>query len=296
MNLLKEVGNDRLVIMVTHNPDLAKEYSTRIVNLKDGKITGDTNPYVLRGRRKKAEHKNLGKAHMGLFTAFQLSLKNLLTKKGRTILTAFAGSIGIIGIALILSVATGFQNYIDKIQEDALSSYPLTIMDETADATSLLLSFSGAENEEGDGKTITEKQNIANMFESVGKNDLKSFKEYLEEHNDEVNNLTKMVKYYYDVVPFVYTKNIKGEIYKSNPSDTFKTLMGGATSSQFMNMSVFGELIDDDKMLDDQYEVIIGRLPKKYDEIILVLPDSAHISDLLLYLIQKYVFLFLSYS
>ena len=285
MKLLKEVGKDRLVIMVTHNSELANEYSTRIVNLKDGKIIGDTNPYRLSKKRNDAIYKNLGKAKMGIFTAFQLSLKNLLTKKGRTILTAFAGSIGIIGIALILSVATGFQNYIDKMQEDTLSSYPLTIQDETADATSILLSISGAENETGDGKTVTEKKNIANMFESVGKNDLKSFKFYLEDNKNKIDEFVKMITYQYDIEPIVYTKNIKGNIYKSNPSETFSTLMGGGASSSFMNMSVFGLISENEELTNDTYEIIKGRMPKKYDEIILVLPDEAHISDLLLYTI-----------
>ena len=177
MELLKEVAKDRLVIMVTHNPELADEYSTRIVNLKDGKITGDSNPYKeQKDESNKTIHKNFGKASMSLFTAFSLSLKNLLTKKARTILTSFAGSIGIIGIALILSVSTGFQNYIDKIQEDALTSYPLTLTSETADTTSILLSMvdKDKDEQESTGKVV-ENQNVANMFASVGKNDLKSF-------------------------------------------------------------------------------------------------------------------------
>ena len=142
MELLKKVASDRLVIMVTHNPELAEAYSTRIVRLKDGKIINDSDPFVPEEKNlQKPEHKNLGKASMSILTALSLSFNNLLTKKGRTLLTAFAGSIGIIGIALILSLSTGFQNYIDQIQEDTLSSYPLTITAETADATSMLLSM-----------------------------------------------------------------------------------------------------------------------------------------------------------
>ena len=178
MELLKEVAKDRLVVMVTHNPELAEQYSTRIVKLRDGKITDDSNPFTIDKKYKeKPKHKNLGKSSMSMLTAFTLSLNNLLTKKGRTILTSFAGSIGIIGIAMILSLSTGFQNYIDKIQEDTLTSYPLSLESETADAAALLLGqMEKDEEEKGDKRTVVEKQNIADMFATVGKNDLKSFK------------------------------------------------------------------------------------------------------------------------
>ena len=286
MKLLKEVAKDRLVVMVTHNPELAEEYSTRIVKLKDGQITDDSMPYkVDKTTKEKPVHKNLGKASMSMMTAFSLSLNNLLTKKGRTILTAFAGSIGIIGIALILSLSTGFQNYIDKIQEETLTSYPLTINSETADAASMMMSMNSfSENKNKD--QVTEEQNIANMFGSVGKNDLTSFIKYIEENKKEVDKDVSLIRYSYSVSPVIYTKNAKKELVKLNPSDFFSKLMGGSsTTSALMGsgISVFAELVDNEKMLKDQYSIVKGRFPKKYDEVILVLPDKNTISDMLLY-------------
>ena len=209
MELLKEVAKDRLVIMVTHNPELAEKYSTRIVNLKDGVILGDTNPYEPETEyNAKPVHKNLGKSSMSILTAFSLSLNNLLTKKGRTFLTSFAGSIGIIGIALILALSSGFQNYVDKIQEDTLTSYPLTIQEETADMTSILLSARNEDdNTETQERTVKEQQNMRELFGSVGRNDLKSFKQYLEENQDKVNEMVSFTKYDYSVTPTIYAKN-----------------------------------------------------------------------------------------
>ena len=166
MDLLKKIAKDRLVVMVTHNPDLAKEYSTRIVKLKDGKIIDDSNPFIIKDNNKPQKYKNLGKSSMSLLTAFSLSLNNLLTKKGRTILTSFAGSIGIIGIALILSLSNGFQKYIDKVQEDTLTSYPLTIQKETTDPTQMLLStMTNTTNKKSKkNDTIIESKNLENML------------------------------------------------------------------------------------------------------------------------------------
>ena len=206
MELLKEVANDRLVIMVTHNPELAEEYSTRIVKLKDGKIIDDSAPFTPEEEYEEpAEYKNLGKAYMSIWTAFTLSLNNLLTKKARTILTAFAGSIGIIGIALILSLSTGFQNYIDKIQEDTLTSYPLTLTAETADTTSMLLSMVAGDSEATEGGVVKEQQFISTMLSKIGTNDLTSFKHYLESKESEVDEMVTMVDYHYDVQPIIYT-------------------------------------------------------------------------------------------
>ena len=186
MELLKKVAHDRLVIMVTHNPELAEEYSTRIVKLRDGKIIDDSDPFVPEQQElREPEHKNLGKASMSVMTALSLSFNNLLTKKGRTILTAFAGSIGIIGIALILSLSTGFQNYIDKIQEDTLTSYPLTVTSETADTTSMLLSMVSEAGEATGENTVRERQYISTMFSKIGTNDLASLKEHLEKNTQE---------------------------------------------------------------------------------------------------------------
>ena len=285
MDLLKEVAKDRLVVMVTHNPELAEEYSTRIVKLKDGQIIDDSDPYKVSKKTKdKTIYKNLGKSSMSMLTAFSLSLNNLLTKKGRTILTAFAGSIGIIGIALILSLSTGFQNYVDKIQEDTLTSYPLTIQSETADATSMMLSM--VENDkktDKNGDKVTEQQNIVNMFGSIGKNDLKSFKYYLQDNKKKVDDMVSLTTYTYSVTPTIYTKNNKKELLKLNPNDFLGKLMGSSSSLMGSAITIFGELIDDEKMLKDQFDVVHGRMPKAYNEIILILPDEHKISDLLLY-------------
>lgn len=288
MELLKQVANDRLVIMVTHNPELAEEYSTRIVKLKDGEVLGDTDPFNLEEKYKeKPKHKNLGKASMSPFTALSLSLNNLLTKKGRTILTAFAGSIGIIGIALILSLSTGFKNYIDKIQEDTLTSYPLSITSETADTTSMLLSMV-SEGEKGEGgETVKESQSIANMFSKIGTNDLKSFKSYLEENSSEVDTMVSNIQYKYAVSPLIYTKDTKQEITQLNPSTMLESFGGNSMMSSSTTsvsvMSVFNEMVDDKQMLESQYDVIAGKWPEKYNEVILVLPEANGISDLLLY-------------
>lgn len=288
MELLKKVANDRLVIMVTHNPELAETYSTRIVKLKDGKIIGDTNPFELNENiLEKPKHKNLGKASMSFLTALSLSFNNLLTKKGRTILTSFAGSIGIIGIALILSLSAGFQNYIDKVQEDTLSSYPLTITSETADKTSMLLSMVSNNEEEIEGDIVKETQSISTMFSKIGTNDLKSFKKYLEENKDEVNTMASDIQYKYSVSPLIYTKGSTNQVTQLNPS----TLLSSMSVSSLMSsstlvgskLSVFNEMIDDKKMIDSQYNVIAGKMPEKFDEVILVLPNENEISDLLAY-------------
>ena len=291
MELLKQVANDRLVIMVTHNPELAEQYSTRIVKLKDGEIIGDTNPFNPDEKKlEEPKHKNLGKASMSVLTALSLSLNNLFTKKARTILTAFAGSIGIIGIALILSLSTGFQNYIDKIQEDTLTSYPLTVTLETADTASMLLSMVAQSEEEVKDGVVKENQTIANMFSKIGTNDLKSFKTYLEKNSNEVNQMVSLVQYQYGISPLIYTKNVNQEITQLNPSKMMATLSGTDTSmmnsmssSMGMSTSIFNQMIDSKEMLESQYNVIEGRWPEKYDEVIIILPDENSISDLLLY-------------
>ena len=283
MELLKEVAKDRLVVMVTHNPELAEQYSTRIVNLRDGKILGDTNPFEPDYTHvPRAKHKNLGKSSMSLLTAFSLSLNNLLTKKGRTILTSFAGSIGIIGIAMILSLSTGFQNYVDKIQEDTLTSYPLSINAETGDAASLLLSMS-SEEEDVKENTVKEQQNIADLFESLGKNDLRSFKKHLEDNQETVDEMVSLTTYSYAVQPTIYTKNKDNELVLLNPSDFMATLMGSSSSLMTGGISIFAELINDDEIANERYEVIAGKMPKEYNEIMLCIPDDNEISDLLLY-------------
>lgn len=290
MELLKQVAKDRLVIMVTHNPELAEQYSTRIVKLKDGEIIGDTAPFNPEEKSKeKPKHKNLGKSSMSLFTAFSLSLNNLLTKKARTILTSFAGSIGIIGIALILSLSTGFQNYIDQIQEDTLTSYPLTVTAETADTTSMLLSMVSGNEEETESGTVKESQVVTDMFSKIGTNDLTSLKEYVEENSNKVDEMVSLVKYGYSVTPLIYTRNNSKDIKQLNPSTLLTSLSGGSAvsstmmSGSSMTMSVFNEMIDDKETLKSQYDVLAGKWPENYDEVILVLPEENAMPDLLVY-------------
>ena len=285
MELLKEVAKDRLVIMVTHNPELAEKYSTRIVNLRDGEIQGDTNPFNPDiSKKEPPKHKNLGKASMSMFTAFSLSLNNLLTKKGRTFLTAFAGSIGIIGIAMILSLSTGFQNYVDKIQEDTLTSYPLTVQSETADMTAMLMGSSGDDGEEETKENVVkEQQNVAEMFGAVGRNDLKSFKKYLDDNKEKLEDMVSLTRYSYAVSPTIYTRNAEDELVLLNPSDFIAALMGSSSSLLSGGITIFSELVENQEMVDEQYEIIEGKFPKEYNEIMLVLPDEHTISDMLLY-------------
>ena len=287
MQLLKEVAHDRLVIMVTHNPELAEEYSTRIVRLKDGRITDDSDPYIVPEQElEEPEHKNLGKASMSIGTALSLSFNNLLTKKGRTILTAFAGSIGIIGIALILSLSTGFQNYIDKIQEDTLTSYPLTITSETADPTSMLLSMVSESGEATGGNTVREQQYLATMFSKIGTNDLNAFKKYLEKNEDKVNEMVSVVDYDYSVSPLIYMKNSQDKVTQINPSTTMASMMGTSSSLTMMSSmstAIFHEMLDDKEPIEKEYDVLAGRWPEAYNEMILVLPEPNGMSDMLVY-------------
>ena len=281
MDLLKKIAKDRLVVMVTHNPELAEEYSTRIVKLKDGRITDDSNKFEITEKTKPHKYKNLGKSSMSIFTAFGLSLNNLLTKKGRTILTAFAGSIGIIGIALISALSNGFQKYIDKVQEDALTSYPLTVEQETADPTKMLLSTmtNTTDKKAKEKDTVLESKNLENMLSSVGKNDMKSFKKYIEENDKKVKSLTTNVSYGYSVVPNIYTKDVNNKLTQINPSSLFESLM----STSATGMSIFQEIPGNEKLMKESYTLLKGKYPKKYNELMIVLPDEDHISDILLY-------------
>ncbi len=284
MELLKKVADDRLVIMVTHNPELAENYSTRIVRLQDGKVTDDSDPFIPEeSADEPAQHKNLGKASMSILTAFSLSFKNLLTKKARTILTAFAGSIGIIGIALILSLSTGFQKYIDKIQEDTLTSYPLTISAETADLMTAMLSMSTQESGDNGSGMVEEQQFIQEMLSTIASNDMVSFKQYLEEHEDEVNEMVSVLSYSYDVQPMVYTTDVTGKVSQLNPSQMFENLGMSSSIMSTSSASIFNEMIDDQEFLEEQYDVLKGSWPKKYDEVVLILPSPNSISDMLLY-------------
>ena len=286
MELLKKVAKNRLVVMVTHNPELAKQYATRIVKLKDGKMIADSHPFYPNDALLPPIHKNMGKASMSLLTAFSLSLNNLLTKKGRTILTAFAGSIGIIGIALILSLSTGFQNYINQIQEETLTSYPFTLTSETADITNVLLAMTaeGEEKETTEG-TVKEVQKISKMFANLKRNDLSSFQNYLEKKESLLKDKVSTIQYSYDVDPLIYIKK-ESKITQVNPNTLLSSLSGtsGVVSNiQSSNSAVFREMIDDPAMLSSQYEVLAGEWPKQYNEMVLVLNNKDSISELLVY-------------
>lgn len=289
MDILKEIAKTKLVIMVTHNPDLANEYSNRIITLKDGKITSDTNPYD--GKKKtmellelKNKQKSEKKTKMKFTTAFGLSLSNLLIKKGRTILVAFAGSIGIIGIALILAVSTGFQNYVDSISEDTLSSYPLTITSESTDITSMLLSLTSGNGTSDGSNKVTEEQYITSMLTNIKANDLKSFKHYLEDNYKKVEDDISTVEYAYSIDPLIYTKDVTGKISKLNPNNLFTSIYGSSMLSSYSSMtSVYSQMMDDEDSLKEQYDVLAGTWPTKYNEMIIVLSEPNKISDLLVY-------------
>ena len=288
MDLLKEVAKDRLVVMVTHNPDLARDYATRIVNIKDGKILSDTNPYIVEaGKTKEPIHKKLGKTTMSFLTSLSLSFNNLRTKKGRTILTSFAGSIGIIGIALILSLSNGVNRYIKSVEEDTLSEYPLQIQSSGIDISSLIMGVKNDEEDE-ENKGINVSKSITSMFSSIGSNDLKSLKQYLESDASKIYDYAKAIEYTYDVTPIIYSSDTEN-IRQINPDITFSSLgMGSEASSNsmmssMMSTDVFFQMPKDKSLYESQYDVKAGHWPTNYNECILVLSSQGDISDFLLY-------------
>ncbi|MBR3353277.1 ABC transporter ATP-binding protein/permease [Candidatus Saccharibacteria bacterium] len=286
MDLLKKIAKYKLVIMVTHNPDLANQYATRIINLKDGKITADSNPYD--GKIKtdldliESERKSK-KTKMSFITAFGLSMRNLLTKKARTILVAIAGSIGIIGIALISAVSTGFQNYIDKIEEDTLTSYPLRLQKETADLTGILLSLTGETTGDRQDGVLIENQILTSTLGTVSNNDLPSFATYLEAHKAELEDDIRMVEYEYNVDPVIYTVDATGQVAKMNPSNMFSSLIG--ETSLLRNYSTMTSVFRQFELenLQNNTELLAGRYPNEYNEMIVVLNNRNQISELLTY-------------
>ena len=288
MDLLKEVAKDRLVVMVTHNPELAEQYANRIVKLKDGNIINDSNPYVVNDVLE-AKKQKIGKAHMSFLTALSLSFNNLLSKKGRTILTAFAGSIGIIGIALILSLSTGFQNYIDKIQEDTMSSYPLTIQSETSNIFGAILSSTmpSTTNDESNDGLVHEQMTVSSMVDSIGSNDLKSFMEYLENNKKLYENDVYKIKYSYSITPRIYTKDITDTIVQTNPSTLMSSIYSDSAASLLSSVSasssmgVFQEY--DLDTLKENTTLLEGDYPSNYNEVMIVLNQKDQISDLLVY-------------
>lgn len=286
MKLLKKVSEKKLVIMVTHNPELAEKYATRIITIKDGKVTSDSDKY--NGKIKTdleftEASKRSKKTHMSFFTALSLSLKNLLTKKARTILVALAGSIGIIGIALISAVSTGFQNYIDSIERDTLTSYPLSLLRESTDITGLLLSVAGETDvQKTDGK-VHENQIITSMLGSVTTNDLKSFRQYLDHHQNELKDDIRLIEDSYSVDPLIYTKDTTNEVAKLNPSNLFTSMVGD--NSILSSYSGFSSVYNQYPIetLENDMDIVAGRLPEKYNEMVILLNDKNSIPDLLTY-------------
>ena len=308
MDLLKEIAKDKLVVMVTHNPELANQYSTRIINIRDGLITGDSNPFdgqeeVLpqgapaetgAGEKKAKTGKKAKKPSMSMLTALNLSLKNLLTKKARTILVAIAGSIGIIGIALILSISYGINNYIDKLQEDTLSSYPITLNSEEQDYSSLstVMQRSSEKNPDQDPNRIYVDNSLAGMLNALGStktNDLKSFYAYYRAHQDELADALTDVRVTYDFTMYAYSQDGKTQINPTTIFDhlgaDFSSVLGLMSSTAMSRFSVFSEMLDSRSLLSSQYDVLAGAWPEKFDEVVLVVDENNKISNMSLYIL-----------
>ncbi len=300
MEILKKISKDKLIIMVTHNPELAEKYSNRIVRVLDGKVIDDSNPYdgdKVEVKEKKDQEKQ--KTSMSAFTAFSLSFHNLLTKKGRTFMTAFAGSIGIIGIALILSISNGIQNYIDRVQEDTLSSYPITLEAETVDYSTMMNSMMGnkSEDEQHELDAVYSKNIFASMMESMAAelqtNNISLFKDYLDQQEN-IDDLITDIKYTYDLDLQIYSADTKDQVYQVNPSDLITRMYAGmgvnidATTMAGMNTMGFGlniwtEMLDNEELVQSQYDVLVGRWPEKYDEVAVFVDSNNEISDMVLY-------------
>ena len=303
MDLLKEIAKDRLVIMVTHNPELAEQYSTRIVKLLDGEITDDSMPYsdeeAAKETYEELSKKDLKHKRMSYFTALNLSFNNLLTKKGRTLLTAFAGSIGIIGIALILSLSDGFRNYIKSVEEDTLSTYPLEITDESIDMSAMMGIMLGTEmksEEEHDMDKVYSNNFVGNymknMLGEVKVNDMVSFKDYIEEGDGQkMKDYTSDIMYTYGITINAYKSDVEKEVYQVNPSTVFDSI-GFGSMSEMDNLgmtgtqsttNVWSEMISNQELLENQYDVVAGRWPENYDEVVMVVTKDNEISDYELY-------------
>lgn len=317
MELLKEISKDRLIIMVTHNPELAKDYSTRIVRLLDGVITDDSDPYTLEdmeadikakeaAKVKASEKKNKKsgkkqKTSMSFFTALSLSFNNLMTKKTRTILTAFAGSIGIIGIAMILSISNGIQLYIDRVQRDTLSSYPITLQAESIDISSMVTSMTGnSDSEEHEDKSKIYSNDIMGdmintMVKEVKSNNLSEFKKYIENGGSDIKSYVSDIQYSYDVPLNIYMKDTSNGVEQLNPGTMFDSIYGeGATSASssmssgmgmgmFSNSSVWNQLLGNQQVLDEQYDVLAGHWPENFNEVVLVADKNNEVDDYTLY-------------
>lgn len=317
MELLKEISKDRLIIMVTHNPELAKNYSTRIVKLLDGVITDDSDPYTLEdmeadirakeAAKVKTSEKKIKKSgkkqktSMSFFTALSLSFNNLMTKKTRTILTAFAGSIGIIGIAMILSISNGIQLYIDRVQRDTLSSYPITLQAEAIDISSMVTSMTGnSDSEEHEDKSKIYSNDIMGdmintMVKEVKSNNLSEFKKYIENGGSDIKSYVSDIQYSYDVPLNIYMKDTSNGVEQLNPGTMFDSIYGeGATSASssmssgmgmgmFSNSSVWNQLLGNQQVLDEQYDVLAGHWPENFNEVVLVADKNNEVDDYTLY-------------
>ncbi len=301
MDLLKDIAKDRLVIMVTHNPELAEKYSTRIIKLLDGEVKDDTMPYSdeeAAAEEYEIEDKKTAKhRRMSYFTALNLSFNNLLTKKGRTILTAFAGSIGIIGIALILSLSDGFRNYIKSVEEDTLSTYPLEITDESIDMTSMMSMMLGntkSSSEEHDMDKIYSNNFIGDymntMLGEVKVNDMISFKDYIENGDGaKIKDYTSDIMYTYGITINAYKSDTEDGIYQVNPSTVFDSIgFGSMSEMSSLGMTantsdVWSEMISNQELLESQYDVVAGKWPESYDEVVMVVTADNEITDYELY-------------
>ncbi len=287
MDLLQEVAKERLVVMVTHNPELAQLYATRIVTVKDGRILSDTDPFVIDSESMAPPvHKNMGKSSMSFFTALSLSFQNLKTKKARTLLTSFAGSIGIIGIALILSISNGVDKYITNMEEETLSEYPLQIQSTGVDLTSMMMGAATAQSEKKDGE-VGVAQMVTNMFSKMNSNDLESLKAYLDSNESSISQYANSVECTYSVSPQIFLENEKN-IRQVNPDKSFSAMgLGSGSSNSIMSSTmstdVFHEMPEDADLYKNQYDVKAGRWPENYKECVLVLTSQGDISDFLQY-------------
>ena len=291
MDILKEIAKDRLVIMVTHNPELADTYATRIVRLTDGLIVSDSNPYEGEADAAPQPDTKGKRASMSGLTAFMLSLSNLMTKKGRTIMTAFAGSIGIIGIALILSISTGINTYIENVERDTLSNYPLTLQSSTMDMTSMMTAMEeNREEVEFDENTITSANVMSGMmdmmFAGATENNLTAFKEFIESGDSGLEELTSEIRYLYSTPLNVYKSDVSDGVYRVNPSNTFANMgiqTGMEQSPMAGNMDVFFQMTSDQALLETQFQVLKGDLPTKWNEVVLIVDENNRITDYTLY-------------
>lgn len=312
MEILKEISKDRLIIMVTHNPELAMKYSTRIIRLLDGNITDDSNPYTkeqmeedilnidtselkLSEKDKKESRQKKSKTSMSFLTALSLSTNNLMTKKARTLLTAFAGSIGIIGIALILAISNGIQDYINRVQRETLSSYPVQLQAESVDVGSLVQNMSSNKEQESEhnedriysNNIMTEIVNT--MTSTVQRNNLEAFRKYIEKDDDRIKNLASDIQYSYSLPLYIYDTDTKDKVTRLNPSTVMENMYGmsvsegGMMSAGMQNTSVWTQLLNNQDLLDEQYDMVAGNWPQNYNEVVIVVNNDNEIDDYTLY-------------